>query len=206
MRGKIQKWHGARSGEYGGSGKTVTCYLASSSCIMTEQCAGSLSCSNSQIFQRQSSGRLRRIESLKRTTKDLLVAGFVYRCTFWDDFHVNSSIKKSTNITFPFVLSCRGFIRRGNTGVIQRASCRFSCGSYRKHHVSSPGIFRLRNVGSPSALLIRSPQIYLRSSCWCRVRMRGTLCWITRDMFSRLEMFVQETQTSAYGSCNHVIQ
>jgi hypothetical protein len=39
-----------RSGEYGGCGKTVTGCFASSSWTNTEQCAGLLSCSNSQFF------------------------------------------------------------------------------------------------------------------------------------------------------------
>jgi hypothetical protein len=41
------------------------------------------------------------------------------------------------------------------------ADCHFSCGSYRKHHVSSPVMIRFRNVPSSSALSIRSPQVLM---------------------------------------------
>ena len=91
--------------------------------------------------------------------------------------------ENSFRITLPFDLSSSGFFCRGDTGVLQAADCRFSWGSYRKHHFSSPVMLRLRNVGSSSALLIRSPQIVMRSSRWSCVRMRGTLYWVTRDMF-----------------------
>ena len=83
MRGKRQKSHGARSGEYGGCDKTVTCCLANSSWTRTERCAGVLSCSNSQFYLCQSSVRLRLIESRYRPSE------FCLCCTFWDEFHVD---------------------------------------------------------------------------------------------------------------------
>jgi hypothetical protein len=46
--GKKEKLHGARSGEYEGCNKMVTCCFASSA-TRTEQCVGALSCSNSQL-------------------------------------------------------------------------------------------------------------------------------------------------------------
>ena len=98
-----------------------------------------------------------------------------------EQFHLNK--KKSSSITVPFDLTCRGLFCRGGTGVFQVADCRISCGSYTKHHVSSPVMIRLRNFESSSTLLIRSAQIIMRLSRWSYVRMRGTLCWVTRDMF-----------------------
>ena len=108
--GKDTKIACARSGEYGGCEKTVTCFLARSSSTRTERCTGALSYSNSQFYIRQSSGRLRRIESYKRA-KDLLVAGFVYSCTFSDDFYVNMPFesKTSSSIALPLDLSCHDF-------------------------------------------------------------------------------------------------
>jgi hypothetical protein len=43
------------------------------------------------------------------------------------------------------------------------ADCCFNCGSYRKHHVLSPVMIRLRNVPFLSALSIRSLQMLMRS-------------------------------------------
>ena len=89
-----------------------------------------------------------------------------------------SGMNKKTVQASPCLLICRG-----DTDVFQVADYRLSCGSYRKHHVSSPVMVRLRNVGSSSALLIRSPQIVILSSRWSCVRKRDTLCWETLDMF-----------------------
>jgi hypothetical protein len=66
----------------------------------------------------------------------------------------------------PFDLYCCGFFFLGDDGNFQMTNCHFSCGSYRKHHVSSPVMIRLRNVPYLSALLIRSPQTPSRSSHW----------------------------------------
>ena len=63
------------------NGDRLPCNCSTNSWIRTEQCSGALSCSESQFFLRQSSGRSGRIEW-----------GFVYSCTFWDEFHVNNCV------------------------------------------------------------------------------------------------------------------
>jgi hypothetical protein len=71
----------------------------------------------------------------------------------------------------------------GDDGAVQVADCHFSCGSYRKHHVSSPYMLRLRNIPTLTPLPIRSLQVLMLSSRWSHVRMHRTLCWVTQDMF-----------------------
>ena len=105
--------------------KTVTCYLVSSSLTRTERCVGALSCSSSQFFLRQSSGRLRWIEShkpmifLQRVLFTVVPSGMNSMWTFSFESTNNSSI------TLHFYLSCRGFFlswqyRRGVFQVVDR--------------------------------------------------------------------------------------
>jgi hypothetical protein len=98
--------------------------------------------------------------------KDLLVAVLVYSRSFWDEFlwTIPDESKNSSSITLPFDLSCRSLFFLGDVGDFQLADCQFSCGSYRKHHVSSPVMIWLRNFPSLSALSIRSLQMLKRSS------------------------------------------
>jgi hypothetical protein len=91
--------------------------------------------------------------------------------------------KNSSSITLSFDLTCHRFFFLGNDGDFQVADCRFSCGSYRKHHILSHVMIWLRNVPSLSALSIRSPQMLMQSSRWSCVETRGALCWVTRDTF-----------------------
>jgi hypothetical protein len=91
-------------------------------------------------------------------------------------------LKTSSSITLPFDLPCCSFFSLGDDD-LQVANCCYICRSYRKHHVTSPVVIWLRNVSSLLALLIRSPQVPLRSSCWSCIRMHGTLYWVTQDTF-----------------------
>jgi hypothetical protein len=77
----------------------------------------------------------------------------------------------------------RWFLLYGDDSDTQVSDCHLSCRSYRKHHVSSPVMIQLRNVPSWSALWIRSKQVLVQSSHLSCVRMHGTHCWVTQDMF-----------------------
>jgi hypothetical protein len=92
-------------------------------------------------------------------------------------------LKNSSSTTLPFGLSCRSFFFLGDDGDFQVANCRYSCGSYRKHQISSPVMIQLTNIPSLSALSVRSPQMLIQLSCWSCVRTRGTQCWVTQDTF-----------------------
>ena len=154
--GERDKNRMVRDQVYVGCGKMVTCCLANSSWTRTERWAGALSCSNSQFLLCQSSGRLQRIESRKQP-RILLKAGFVYSYTFWDEFHVNNSI------------------------LIKK---KFKYQSKNSSSITLPFDLCCCSFSVVEILAFsRSPQIVMRSSRWSCIRMHGTLCWVTRDMF-----------------------
>ena len=63
-----------------------------------------------------------------------------------EKFHLNNKKIVQAPPCLLTVLSQFFLSWRYRRGVFQVADCRFSCGSYGKHHVSSPVMIRLRNV------------------------------------------------------------
>ena len=122
MRGKRQKSHGARSGEYGGCGNTVTCCFASflgegqsdvqGHCrVATAQDAyDELNCVNNQ--RSPCSGFCLQLHLL----------GWI-PC---EQFHYNEKQFKHHLCLSACLVAV--FFCRGDTGVFQVADCHFSCG------------------------------------------------------------------------------
>jgi hypothetical protein len=107
---------------------------------------------------------------ITKTAKDLLVVLLVYSRSSWDEFHANNfrQVEKMLKHYLAFwpVLFLGMTISRWPivTSVVD-------CTENTKFHILSWFSW------GPS------PQTLIRLSCWCCVRTRGTLCWVTQDMF-----------------------
>ena len=171
MREKRQKSHGARSIWHGRYGKTVTCALQVPLGQRQSDVQGRcrLARTNPSYSKTQDAyDKLNRVNNQGSPCSGFCLQLHLLGWIPCEQFHLD---QKSVQAS-PCLLTClvAVFFCRGDIAVFHVADSRFSYWSYRKD-VSSPVMIRLRNVGSSSALLIRSScdlHVDLASECVTR--------------------------------------